>query len=90
MKHLKYIYIILLLPVILNSCLIVKYPESKEVHSTISLSPKPEIPMSDILVRSKQGDMIAFLPKDWFYVNVFEKASADVFAVAVNPEYTKY
>ncbi|TAL67908.1 MAG: hypothetical protein EPN82_12550 [Bacteroidetes bacterium] len=54
----------------------------------VNLSPKPEIPMSDKLVRSKKGDIIAFLPQDWFFVDVEEKASADVFAVAVNPDYT--
>jgi hypothetical protein len=44
--------------------------------------------MSDVHVRSKKGDMIAFLPKDWFFVDVEEKASSDIFAVAVNPDYT--
>jgi hypothetical protein len=44
--------------------------------------------MSDEIVRSKDGDMISFIPKDWFFVNVEDKASSEVFAVAVNPDYT--
>ena len=32
--------------------------------------------------------MIAFLPKDWFFIDVEENASADIIAVAVNPDYT--
>ncbi|MBM2816185.1 MAG: hypothetical protein HW421_2947 [Ignavibacteria bacterium] len=80
----------LLLPVIfLTGCFIVKRPESRETPPSASMvSPKPKISMSDELVRSRQGDMIAFLPKDWFFVDVENRSSSDVIAVAVNPDYT--
>lgn len=73
---------------LLQSCFIVKHGDSEQSYKPIFLSPKPEITMSDEIVRSKNGDMIAFLPKDWFFVDVEEKSSSDVFAFAVNPEYT--
>jgi len=78
------------LVVIMTSCLVVKRDDTiqNDAVSLYVFSPKPEIPMSEELVRSKKGDMIAFLPKDWFFVDVEEKASSDIFAVAVNPEYT--
>lgn len=75
---------------ILQGCLVVKKTETErqiEV-SSYEFSPKPELQMSEDLVRSKKGDMIAFLPKEWFFVDVEEKASSDIFAVAVNPDYT--
>ena len=46
---------------LINSCIVVKYQgggEDEEVRM-IELSPKPEIPMSDELVRSPEGDMVA-------------------------------
>ncbi|MCX6148096.1 MAG: hypothetical protein NTW25_12745 [Candidatus Kapabacteria bacterium] len=84
----KYLYILTLIS-ILNSCIIVKEKEQKEeVKTSISLSPKPEIDMSDQMVRSTLGDMIAFLPKDWFFVDGEDKAPAEVYAIAVNPDYS--
>ncbi len=82
-------FMILFSLLFISGCLVVKRPadDSAEVLSYV-LSPKPEIPMSDELVRSKKGDMIAFLPKDWFFVDVEEKASNDIISVAVNPDYT--
>jgi len=71
-----------------SSCIIVKHKEKPEPPPEVMLSPKPLIPMSEEHVRSKKGDMIAFLPRDWFFVNLEEKIPSDVFAVAVNPEYT--
>lgn len=32
--------------------------------------------------------MIAFIPEEWFFINVDDKAPAGVFAVAVNPDYS--
>lgn len=69
------------------ACFVVVYPESEDVAPEIKVSPKPEIEMSDNLVRSKQGDMIALLPKDWFFVDVNTKLDSEVFATAVNPDY---
>ncbi len=83
----KYIAFILILT-LMSGCIVVKHKTMVEENVEVTLNPKPEIPMSDKLVRSKKGDMIAFLPKDWFFVDVEEKASADIFAVAVNPDYT--
>lgn len=73
--------------VILNSCLIVKNEEEAKMQR-VTLSPKPVIDMSEDLVRSKRGDMISNIPKGWFFVNVEEKTSSDVFSVAVNPDYS--
>ncbi len=49
---------------------------------------QPQIAMSEEYVRSKPGDLLAFLPKGWFLVDVESKMSSDIVAVAVNPEYT--
>lgn len=83
--------IILFFLFIASSCIVVKndtYIEDSTEKQVINLSPKPLIPMSDELVRSSDGDMIAFLPKDWFFVNVLNETSAEVIAVAVNEDYT--
>lgn len=71
-----------------TSCLFVKAPEQKVVIENVSLSPKPEIEMSDELVRTRTGDMIALLPKGWFFLDTKGQESSDIIAVAVNPEYT--
>lgn len=75
---------VLLLP----SCLFVKAPEDKIVVQNVALSPQPEIEMSDNLVRTKAGDLIALLPKGWVFLDTRTEASADIISVAVNPEYT--
>jgi hypothetical protein len=87
MKIYTYILIIIL-AFALNSCIVVKNEEVDDVAPLVKLSPKPEIPMSDLQVRSSKGDMIAFLPEGWFFIDTEEASSADVFAVAVNPDYT--
>ena len=73
---------------IFESCIVIKNEAPKQQAPRINLSPKPEIPMSDNLVRSKQGDMIAFLPEGWFFLDLTESTSADIIAFAVNPDYT--
>ncbi len=82
---------LLIASIIISSCIVVKntdvYEESNE-KQVITLSPKPTIAMSDEIVRSVDGDMIAFLPQDWFFVNILNETSADVIAVAVNKDYT--
>jgi hypothetical protein len=72
----------------MSSCFVVLEEVETDIAPVITISPKPIIPMSDTLVRSVKGDMIAFLPKGWFFVDVEDKISSDVFAVAVNPDYT--
>jgi len=74
--------------ILATSCLFVKAPEQKIVVENVSLSPKPEVEMSDELVRTRTGDMIALLPKGWFFLDTKGQESSDIFAVAVNPEYT--
>jgi len=79
---------LLVLSVILNSCFVVKEEVETDIAPSIILSPKPEIEMSETLVRSQKGDMIAFLPKAWFFVDLEDEISPDAFAVAVNPDYS--
>ena len=75
--------------VTLTSCLFVKAPEQKQSTSEdMPLSPVPLIPMSDELIRSLQGDMIALLPEGWLMLDPSGTMSDHVIAVAVNPEYT--
>lgn len=91
--HLTYykyyrIFSIFFLILFVSGCIIVKKETKEETPQQVTLSPKPEIEMSDELVRSKKGDMIALLPADWFFVDLEEDVSAETFAVAVNPDYT--
>ena len=72
----------------LNSCFIVKESTENDIAPSVKLSPKPQIAMSETLVRSDKGDMIALLPKKWFFVDLEDKESPNVFSVAVNPDYT--
>jgi len=70
------------------SCLFVKPPDQNTEVSNAPLSPMPEIEMSDELVRSTSGDMIALLPKGWLFLDSRSEQSSEVVAIAVNPEYT--
>jgi len=72
----------------MTSCLVVKYDKKEqEAPQKIELSPKPQITMSDQVIRSSFGDMIAFLPEDWFFVNL-EDSRDNVFSTGVNPDYS--
>jgi hypothetical protein len=74
---------------IIQSCIIVVHENKKiEYDPEITLSPKPILKMSDVLIRSDKGDMIAFLPVNWFLIDVESRINKDVIAVAVNPDYT--
>ncbi|HRP03103.1 MAG TPA: hypothetical protein PLE30_10700 [Candidatus Kapabacteria bacterium] len=91
-KFIKYLTIFLaftLFSISFNSCIIVKYDndEEIEVEQEIDISPKPILELSNNMIRSEKGDMIAFLPKDWFLVDVEGKISTDVMYMAVNKEY---
>ncbi|MFP4368299.1 MAG: hypothetical protein ACLFR2_01825 [Candidatus Kapaibacterium sp.] len=79
---------LLVLVISASSCIVVKHDEKPDIKPKAVLSPKAEIPMADILVRSEKGDMISQIPVDWFFVNLESQQSADVIAVAVNPEYS--
>ncbi|MBX3042308.1 MAG: hypothetical protein KIT33_08785 [Candidatus Kapabacteria bacterium] len=82
--------LIVFLVVILNSCIIVVHEEKRvqEFEQELVLSPKPILKMSENIIRSDKGDMIAFLPDGWFLVNVESKVTPDIIAVAMNPDYT--
>lgn len=73
-----------------SGCLFVKQEvrDEEEAPSPSLQVVKPEILMSDQLIRSKKGDMIAQYPQDWFLVDVEDKVNPDVFAMAVNSDYT--
>lgn len=92
-KSILLIFKVIFLSIILNSCIVVK--EEDKVRpiraiegTTYTLTPKPLIPMSEQYVRSEEGDMIALLPKDWILLNVDNNTNPDIFAVAVNKDYT--
>lgn len=92
-KHSKYYYfisgcLVFFLIFFLNSCIVVKEKEVDEREALLHISPKPEIALSEELVRSKIGDMIAQLPEGWFFVDISNRVSSNIFAVAVNPDYT--
>ncbi len=74
--------------IILNSCFIVIEETESDIAPEVTISPKPTIPISDTLIRSDLGDMIAFIPKGWFFVDLENDLSSDVMGVAVNPDYT--
>jgi len=79
---------IVVFSIIVPSCLFVKVPEQKSDVQNVALSPQPEIEMSDELVRTRAGDMITLMPKGWVFLDTKGDASADIVAIAVNPEYT--
>jgi hypothetical protein len=70
----------------LEGCLFVR--EKQDLPPPVILSPQPEIAMSDEIVRSRPGDMIAQLPQGWALIDIEGKAPSDVIAIAVNPDYT--
>jgi hypothetical protein len=73
----------------ISGCIVVVNEENNiETEPEISLSPKPLLKMSDKIIRSEKGDMIAFLPEGWFLIDVESKVTSDIIAVAVNPDYT--
>lgn len=77
-----------LIAVLVPACIIVKGGKDAEEERSGTVAPKPLVPMSEELIRSAPGDMIAFLPEEWFFMDVEDKVSSNVFAVAVNPTYT--
>ncbi|MBL7998924.1 MAG: hypothetical protein JNL32_09845 [Candidatus Kapabacteria bacterium] len=69
-----------------GGCLFVS--AEKKVEQTVVVPAKPEIQMSEEYIRSKQGDVLVYMPEGWYVIDVEGKAPADVVAVAVNPDYT--
>ncbi len=82
------IVVMALLGITLPSCLFVKAPQQTDDVQHVALSPQPQIDMSDELVRTRAGDLIALLPKGWVFLDAKGEASADIVSIAVNPEYT--
>ncbi len=86
------LYAVCILAVCCSSCIIVKEKDEIIVKNTeyipSAATPKPEIKMSNKIVRTATGDMMALLPEGWFFIEVDGNLSSEVFAVAVNPEYT--
>lgn len=87
MKQINAILIIIIL-LSLAGCVIVKEKQQEQKPVVLQFSPTPEMEMSDVMVRSDEGDMVAFLPKDWFLVNLEDNAPANVISVAVDKGYT--
>ncbi|MBN9400369.1 MAG: hypothetical protein J0I17_09370 ['Candidatus Kapabacteria' thiocyanatum] len=79
---------IVVIALTMAGCLFVKAPDEKTEVQNVSLSPLPEVEMSDELVRTRAGDMIALLPKGWLFIDTKGRESSDIIAVAVNPDYT--
>lgn len=77
-----------LLVIAVPSCLFVKAPQQSEDLQHVALSPQPQIDMSDELVRTRAGDLIALLPRGWVFLDAKGEASADIVSIAVNPDYT--
>lgn len=71
-----------------GGCLFVAEEKKPDTTVTTTLPPKPDVPMSEDYIRSKPGDMLAFMPQGWFLIDVDGKTSSDVVAVAVNADYT--
>ncbi len=84
----KILTIMLLSMMAMSSCIFVKNSDAPDVKPSVALSPKPEIAMSEEIIRSNQGDMISFIPKDWFLMDIEDRKSSGIIAVAVNPDYS--
>lgn len=82
------ISIIALLIITLNSCVIVKKFENDTRDPVVKLSPKPIVPMQAEVIRSSEGDMIATIPQEWFFVDLDDKTSEGTIAVATNKDYS--
>lgn len=86
LKNGNHLFVFLLF---LSSCIIVKVKvPDEEFSKEFTLLPKSTIPISDESIRSDKGDMIAFLPVGWHLIDTENKEPSNVFAVAVNQEYT--
>ena len=76
-----------------TSCIIVKEKDDiikKEIEYEHEYTPvqKTKIKMSDKIVRTELGDMVASIPDGWFFIEPDGTLSSEVFAIAVNPDYT--
>jgi len=86
-----YIIFVISISVLLSGCIIVKEKDviiKKEIEVEYEPMQKPKIKMSDKIVRAELGDMIASIPDGWFFIEPSGTISSEVFAIAVNPDYT--
>jgi hypothetical protein len=72
----------------LHGCLFVKAPDTTVEPVNVELSPQPELEMSEEIVRTQAGDIIAQLPKGWIFLDPKGQQSTEIIAVATNPEYS--
>lgn len=90
LRFTKYFILVLILTTSLyvNSCIFVKPKTQVEEEVSIEMIPKPLIEMNEEALRSPRADMISLIPKGWFFTDLSDDTPKDVFAIAVNPEYT--
>ncbi len=53
----------------LSGCLFVRIDDEEPPPTPVIVSPQPEIPISEEMVHSRDGDMLAFLPVGWDFIN---------------------
>ena len=82
------ITMMLILGLALHGCLFVKAPDTTIEPVNVELSPQPELEMSEEIVRTQAGDMIAQLPKGWIFLDPKGQQSTDIIALATNPDYS--
>ena len=86
-----FLFGLLIVVTFLQSCLIVKEQDiiiRKNTSYSFENTQKNSIKMSNKIIRSKIGDMIATIPEGWFFIEPSGGVSSEVFAIAVNPDYT--
>lgn len=72
-----------------TSCIIVKKKKlDDEFLGDLAIMEKPQIPLSDQIVRSPVNDMIASIPLNWFFIDTEEKAHTNIFSVSCNHDYS--
>lgn len=81
---------LLLFIFILHSCIVVKeqVSDDSDIEELAILSIKPEIPMSDVILRSNKGDMVSYIPEGWFFIDTEQRSPSETIAVISNPEYS--
>ena len=84
---LKHSFVLSFFIVLLHGCLFVKAPDKQQTPvEHAKPSPLPLLAMSDLMVRSSTGDMVALLPEGWQLLN--PDGLDGTLALAVNTNYT--
>ena len=90
MKKINVILVVFVV-IFFSSCIIVKEKDEiikKEIEYEYIPAHKSTIKMSDKIIRTELGDMIASIPEGWFFIEPDGSISSEVFAIAVNSDYT--